>query len=102
MARKLRIEYEGAVCHVTVRGVERRTLFEDDRDRERFLSRLGEAVEEYGTRLYLFCLMANQVHLLVETPQANLSAFMHSVNASYTTYFNLKRERSGHLLQGPG
>ena len=59
MARKLRVQFEGAIYHVTIRGVERRTIFNDEADRERFLERLGEAVEEYGVRLYLFCLMTN-------------------------------------------
>ena len=79
MARKLRVQYEGAMYHVTMRGVERRAIFKDDEDRERYLVRLGEAVEEYGVRVYLFCLMRNHAHLLVETPQANLSAFMHKL-----------------------
>jgi REP element-mobilizing transposase RayT len=100
MARKLRVEDPGAIYHVTVRGVERRPLFVDDRDRERFVRRLGDAVAEYGVRLYLFCLMGNHVHLLIETPQANLSAFMHKVQTAYTVYFNLRHGRSGHLMQG--
>lgn len=100
MARKLRIQYEGAIYHVTVRGVERRRIFEDDDDRRRFLSRLGEGLEEHGVRPYLFCLMSNHVHLLVETPQANLSAFMHQLQTAYTVYFNLRHRRVGHLMQG--
>jgi len=100
MARKLRIQYEGAIYHVTVRGVERRRLFEDDEDRRRFLSRLAEGVEEHGVRVYLFCLMSNHIHLLVETPQANLSAFMHKLQTAYTIYFNLRHRRAGHLMQG--
>lgn len=100
MARKLRVQYEGAIYHVTIRGVDRREIFGDDRDRERFLERLGEAVEEYGVCLYLFCLMTNHAHLLVETPQANLSAFMHKVQTAYTVYYNLRHKRAGHLMQG--
>lgn len=100
MARKLRVQYEGAIYHVTVRGVERRTIFGDDHERERFMNRLGEAVEEYGVRLYLFCLMGNHAHLLVETPQANLSAFMHKLQTAYTVFYNLRHKRAGHLMQG--
>lgn len=100
MARKLRIQFEGAIYHVTLRGMERRRLFDDDRDRERFLKRLGEAVEEYGVRLYLFCVMRNHIHLLVETPQGNLSAFMHKLQTAYTVYYNLRHRRAGHLMQG--
>ena len=100
MARKLRVQFEGAIYHVTIRGVERRTLFNDNDDRERFLECLGEAVEESGVRLYLFCLMTNHVHLLVETPQGNLSAFMHKLQTAYTVYYNLRHKRVGHLMQG--
>ena len=100
MARRLRVQYEGAIYHVTIRGVERRRLFDDDDDRERFLKRLDDGVEEHGVRLYLFCLMANHAHLLVETPQANVSAFMHQVQTAYTGYYNLRHRRCGHLMQG--
>lgn len=100
MARPQRIEYEGAVYHVTVRGNERRAIFIDDRDRERFLRVLGESVERFETRLYLFCLMDNHIHLVVETPRANLSQFMHRIETAYTVYFNRRHERCGHLMQG--
>lgn len=100
MARKLRVQYEGAISHVTVRGVERRRIFDDDADRERFLNRLGEAVAEYGVRLYLFCCMRNHAHVVCETPRANLSAFMHKLQTAYTVYYNLRHRRAGHLMQG--
>ena len=100
MARKLRVQFEGAIYHVTIRGVERRTIFNDEADRERFLERLREAVEEYGVRLYLFCLMTNHAHLLIETPRGNLSAFMHKLQTAYTVYYNLRHKRVGHLMQG--
>jgi putative transposase len=100
MARKLRIQFEGAIYHVTIRGVDRRPIFGDDADRGRFVQRMGEAVEEYGVRLYLFCFMPNHVHLLCETPRANLSAFMHKLQTAYTVYFNLRHRRTGHLMQG--
>ncbi|HSV99627.1 MAG TPA: transposase [Sedimentisphaerales bacterium] len=100
MARAQRIEYEGAVYHVTARGNERRAIFHDDADRERFLRMLGESVERFETRLYLFCLMTNHVHLVVETPRANLGQFMHRLETAYTVYFNRRHDRCGHLLQG--
>ena len=100
MARKLRVQFEGAIYHVTIRGVERRRIFDDDADRERFITRLGDAVEEYGVRLYLFGCMLNHVHLLCETPRANLSAFMHKLQTAYTVYYNLRHRRAGHLMQG--
>lgn len=100
MARKLRVQYEGAVYHVTIRGVERRAIFKDDADRRSFLERLGHAVEESRVRLYLYCLMVNHVHLLAETPCANLSVFMHKLQTAYTVYYNWRHDRAGHLMQG--
>ena len=100
MARPLRVEYEGAIYHVTIRGNDRRNIFRDDRDRQRFLDRLGGCVEAHEIRLYMFCLMSNHVHLMVETPAGNLSEFMHRLQTAYSVYFNLRHGRSGHLFQG--
>ena len=100
MARPLRITYEGAVYHVTMRGNDRRNIFLTNWDREHFLTKLGESVRLYDIRLYLFCQMTNHVHLVLETPQGNLSRFMHRLQTAYTVYFNRKHRRSGHLLQG--
>jgi REP element-mobilizing transposase RayT len=100
MARKLRVQYEGAIYHVTVRGVDRRDIFMDAHDCARFVVRLGDVVEDCGIRLYLFCLMTNHFHLVVETPKANLSVFMHRLVTAYTVYFNLRHRRQGHLVQG--
>lgn len=100
MARPIRIEHEAAVHHVTVRGNERRILFEDDRDRERFIAKLEESVVLFDIRLYLYCLMANHVHLVLGTPRANLSRFMQRLETAYTVYFNRRHERCGHLFQG--
>ena len=97
MARNLRVEFEGAIHHVTVRGNNRRNLFVDDKDRVRFLDRLAEEVEIHGVRLYLFCLMSNHVHLVVETPKANVGRFMHGLQTGYAVYFNLRHNESGHL-----
>lgn len=100
MARKPRICFKGAIYHVTQRGVARAPLFKDDADRKRFLLRLADAVEQEGIRLYLFCLMTNHVHLLLETPRGNLSRFMQRLQTAYTHYFNLRHGRVGHLMQG--
>lgn len=100
MARAQRIEYEGAVYHVTARGNERRAIFRDDADREHFLRVLHESVTGFEVRLYLFCLMTNHIHLVVETPRANLGRFMHRLQTAYTIHFNLRHRRSGHLMQG--
>jgi putative transposase len=100
MARPLRIAFEGAFYHVTARGNERKKIFLSHRDYEKFLSYLTDAVDKYGVILHTFVLIANHYHLIVETPRANLSSFMHSLNSAYTTYFNIKRKRAGHLFQG--
>jgi REP element-mobilizing transposase RayT len=100
MARKLRVHFPGAIYHVTLRGVGRCSIFMDDRDRERFLNRLAAGVELDGVRIYMFCLMSNHAHLLVETPKANLDRFMHRVETGYSVFFNLRHGRSGHLTQG--
>ncbi len=100
MARRLRIVFVGAIYHVTVRGNGRQDIFRDDGDRGRFLDQLSEQVGKHGVRLYLYCLMNNHMHLLVETPQANISRFMQSLMTAYTMYFNKRHRRVGHLLQG--
>lgn len=100
MARPLRIEYSGAFYHVTSRGNERKAVYKSQRDREKFFSYLESATERYGAVVHVFCLMDNHYHLLIETPSGNLSQIMHHINGAYTTYFNTKRERSGHLFQG--
>jgi len=100
MARPLRIEYPGAHYHVMSRGNERRRIVRDDADREKRLDWLRRTVETYGWRLHAFVLMNNHDHLFVETPQANLSGGMQFFNGSYTSYFNRRHRRSGHLFQG--
>jgi putative transposase len=100
MARPLRIIYEGAVYHVTVRGNRRSNIFKSANDCERFISQLAESTRLYDVRLYLFCLMTNHVHLVFETPQANVSRFMQRLQTAYTVYFNRKYNQSGHLFQG--
>jgi len=100
VSRPLRIEYPGAFYHVTSRGNERRTVFQSNRDREKFLSYLETTHERYGAVIHVYCLMGNHYHLLLETPRGNLSKILHYINGAYTTYFNIKRSRFGHLFQG--
>lgn len=100
MARLLRVEFPGAIYHVTIRGNGRRLIFLDSHDRERFLKRLADSVEDYNTRVYLFCLMRTHAHLVLETQGANLSRFMQSLETGYTVYFNLRHRTVGHLMQG--
>jgi REP element-mobilizing transposase RayT len=100
MARPLRIIYPGAFYHVTCRGNERKNVFKSKRDREKFLEYLDSATQRYDAVIHVFCLMDNHYHLLLETPSGNLPQIMRHINGAYTTYFNVKRERSGHLFQG--
>jgi len=100
MARPLRIQYPGAVYHVTSRGNERRRIVRDDADCHKRLDWLRRTVETYGWRLHAFVLMPNHDHLFVETPEANLSAGMQFLNGSFTSYFNRRHRRAGHLFQG--
>jgi len=100
MARPLRIEYSGACYHVTSRGNEQKDVFKSQRDREKFLGYLESASLRYGAVIHAYCLMSNHFHLLLETPEGNLSQIMRHINGAYTTYFNVKRKRAGHLFQG--
>lgn len=100
MARPLRIEYEGAFYHITCRGNERRKIYYDNPDYDKFRSYLKDAQDKYGFRLHTYVLMSNHYHLLLETPEPNLSKLMHFINGSYTNYINRRRERSGHLFHG--
>ena len=100
MARALRIEFPGAVYHVTARGNERREIVRDDEDRERFLQLLGEAVLRFGWILTDYTLMTNHFHLVVETPRPNLSRGMQWLAGTYAAWFNRKHHRSGHLFGG--
>jgi REP element-mobilizing transposase RayT len=100
MARPLRIEFPGAIYHVMSRGNQRGAIVRDDADRQRRLDWLRRTVETYGWRLHSFVLMTSHEHLFVETPEANLSAGMQYLNGSYTSYFNRRHRRVGHLFQG--
>ena len=100
MARALRVEYPGAFYHVINRGNAGDDIFKSLRDREKFLEYLQSSVERYGLKIHTYCLMSNHYHLLVETPEANLSRAIKWVNVSYAGYFNRKRQRRGHLFQG--
>lgn len=100
MARPLRIEYEGAFYHVTSRGNERKRIFWAKSDYHQFKSYLKDAQEKYGYYLHSYVLMTNHYHLLIETPQGNLSKVMQYINGSYTNFFNRRTRRSGHLFQG--
>ena len=100
MARPLRVEFEGAVYHITSRGNAGQEIFADDRDRFRFLDILRDVVDRFGWLCHAYCLMPNHYHLLVETPRANLSRGMRHLNGVYTQAFNRRHKRTGHIFQG--
>jgi len=100
MARPLRIEYPGALYHVTSRGNAKAKLFLDDHDYRTFLDVVGFVVRRFNWLCHAYCLLSNHYHMLIETPEGNLSRGMRQLNGIYTQKFNWKRCRSGHLLQG--
>lgn len=100
MARPLRLEFPGAVYHLTSRGNARQKIFFSDTDRELFLKTLSQVISRYNWICHAYCLMDNHYHLLIETPKANLSLGMRQVNGIYTQSFNRQHKRVGHLFQG--
>src|SRR3990172_3671313 len=100
MTRPLRVVYPGAVYHVTARGNERKAIARDDVDRGRFVATLAQMVEHYRVVCHAWVLMDNHYHLLLETPEANLSRAIRHLNGVYTQTFNRRHRRGGHLFQG--
>lgn len=100
MARPLRIEFPGALYHLTTRGNDQQPIFRDDGDRRSFLRILGKTLSDYNGVCHAYCLMTNHYHLLVETPDANLSRIMKQINGIYTQRFNRRHQHVGHVFQG--
>lgn len=99
MARPLRIEFEGALYHLTGRGNARQRVFADQADCAKFVQLLVDSLERYDVALHGYVLMGNHYHLLAETRRANLSRWMHWLTTAYTVYFNRRHRRVGHLFQ---
>ena len=100
MARKPRVEYDGAFYHVIVRGNQQQRTFHDDQDRIAYLERLEHYRQRYGFRLFAYVLMSNHVHLLIETKSVPLSKIMQGIQFSYTQRYNRRHRKVGHLFQG--
>jgi len=100
MARPYRLQGENCFYHITSRGDDRKRIFLNDKDYKKFFEYVLTAKQRFKFYVYAYCLMPNHYHLLLETTQPNLSAIMHYVNSSYTTFYNIKHKRCGHLLQG--
>jgi len=100
MARPIRIEFSGALYHITSRGDRRENIYEDDQDRGCFLAILEQVIKDYNWICYAYCLMNNHYHLVIETPDSNLSKGMRQINGVFTQTSNRRHGRSGHLFQG--
>ncbi|MBI1870140.1 MAG: transposase [Chlamydiae bacterium] len=100
MARPLRIEYPDALYHITSRGNAKDNIYVDRTDREKFLRILSSVIFRYHWLCHAYCLMDNHYHLIIETPDANLSLGMRQLNGSYTQFFNWYHKRPGHIFQG--
>ena len=100
MARPLRLEFAGALYHLTSRGDHRDKIFLDDEDRRTFLDLLGKEILQQHWICYAYCLMENHYHLLIETPEPNLVRGMRRLNGVYTQAFNRRHGRVGHVFQG--
>jgi putative transposase len=100
MSRPIRIEFPDALYHVTARGDRREDIFEDDSDRQMFLSTLEQVVTQFNWLCHAWCLMDNHYHLMIQTPDGNLSKGMRQLNGVYTQASNRRHKRVGHLFQG--
>lgn len=100
MARKLRVEYPGAIYHVMSRGDHREPIFRDETDRRCFLATLAEACRKTDWQIHAFCLMGNHFHVVVETPPGNLVGGMKWLLGVYTSRFNRRHKLFGHLFSG--
>jgi len=100
MSRPLRIEFAGALYHVTSRGNGRKPIFRNDQDRLSFLEVLHKVNQRYHWLCHAYCLMSDHYHLIIETPEGNLSRGMRQLNGVYTMYFNRRHRTVGHVYQG--
>lgn len=100
MARPLRFNFKNGWYHVTARGNNRQRIFFDDRDRRHFLALLGQMVERHAVEVHAYVLMHNHYHLLVRTPEANLSGAIQWLNVAYSIWWNRRHRRAGHVFQG--
>jgi len=100
MVRPMRIEFPGAVYHVTSRGDRREPIFVDDEDRQGLLGVVAQALSRFDAEALSYCWMGNHYHFVLHTRQANLSLLMRHINGVYTQSFNRRHDKVGHLFQG--
>ena len=99
MPRKARIDAPGALHHIIIRGIEKRQIFSDDRDRDQFVQRLADILTTTETPCYAWALMPNHVHLLLKTGLTPIASIMRRLLTGYAVYFNRRHRRHGHLFQ---
>ncbi|MCP4431439.1 MAG: hypothetical protein GY806_10705 [Gammaproteobacteria bacterium] len=95
MSRPLRLEFQDALYHVTSRGDRREDIYEDDTDRFAFLNILASVIDRFNWSCFAYCLMDNHYHLLVQTPDANLSKGMRQLNGVFTQAYNRRHNKTG-------
>lgn len=100
MARPLRLEFPGALYHLTARGNAQQPIFLDEIDRQQFIRLLACEIQQQHWRCYAYCLMDNHYHLVIETPEPNLSRGVRRLHGTYMQWFNRRHHRVGHVLQG--
>lgn len=100
MTRPLRLEYPGALYHVTARGDHRKLIFADNRDREYWLDLLGLVCKRFNLVIYAYCQMGNHYHIMLETIDGNLAQAMRQLNSRYSQHFNRRHKLVGHVFQG--
>ena len=100
MSRPLRLEFEGALYHITARGDRREPIFEDDADRHILIHILGQGMDRFDASVFAYCLMNNHYHFVLQTRRANLSRLMRHINGVYTQTYNRRHCKSGHVFQG--
>lgn len=100
MTRPLRLDFPGALYHVTARGDRREPIVEDDADRLAWVDLLGRVARRFGWRVQAWVLMSNHYHLVLETPDARLSEGMRQLNGVWSQAFNRRHGRVGHVFQG--
>ncbi len=100
MSRPLRLEFKNALYHITSRGDRREDIYEDDIDRELFIKIFSSVIEQFNWVCFSYCLMDNHYHLLIQTPDSNLSKGMRQLNGVFTQAYNRRHHKTGHLFQG--
>ena len=99
MPRQSRIDYPGALNHIMVRGIERRNIFSDTKDKKFFIRRLGTVLTDTGTNCFAFAVMDNHFHLLLQTGVNSISSVMQSLLTGYAVNYNNRKNRTGKLYQ---